>query len=139
MSSLLVKAFIYNNKNNNKLYYSDVYKLPLGLMYKNEKKPPPKNWKQNRGPWIYQTMSDTYSQGDIFKWVKTFDNKGICMFLGIVDWGRFKIMSQKKFHWTPIILKIIRCTLIWINFRVSRKTTISANLSFLIIFIIDRS
>lgn len=42
MSSLLVKAFIYNNKNNNKLYYSDVYKLPLGLMYKNEKKPPQK-------------------------------------------------------------------------------------------------
>lgn len=35
MSSLLVKAYWkYNNKNNNKLYYSDVYKLPLGLMLK---------------------------------------------------------------------------------------------------------
>lgn len=43
MSSLLVKAYIYNNnKNNNKLYYSDVYKLPLGLMYKKQKRTPPK-------------------------------------------------------------------------------------------------
>lgn len=44
-----------------------------------------KSWSLVKSYWIYQTMSDTYSQGDIFKWVKTFDNKGICMFLGIVD------------------------------------------------------
>lgn len=39
-------------------------------------------------------MSDTYSQGDIFKWVKTFDNKGIFVYVSIEVGSRSYVSKE---------------------------------------------